>query len=368
MAWNNAVVNSQRKILFVLPSYAGGGAERVTLTLLRGLDRNRFSPHLLVMNGEGPLASLVPEDVPVTDLKCPRLRHALPGLRRGMREQQPDLVFSSLGYMNFALILLRGFMVSAPRLVLREANLPSLSLARTSHPRLYRFFYRHLYPCADRVIASSVRMLEELQQDYAVDESRLVVLPNPVDEVKIRRQLAEPQRLPGPGRRFVAAGRLNRQKGFDRLLEWFAEMDDTDQLVLLGDGPDRSDLESAVEQLGLTGRVHFKGFVGNPWCWYAAADAFLLSSRWEGMPNAALEALACGVKVIGTPESGGLTELADAAKDGAVSVVSAGPEFIAAMKSVDAHVPVGIRESLLPDQYRSAQVANAFQELLLDAL
>src|SRR3546814_18465284 len=81
-------------------------------------------------------------------------------------------------------------------------------------------------------------------------------------------------------------------------------------LTILGDGAERDALLRQAEALHLASTVTFTGFVEAPWPYYAGADAFLMPSRWEGMPNAALEALACGTPVLATPEAGGLIELA----------------------------------------------------------
>ena len=101
-----------------------------------------------------------------------------------------------------------------------------------------------------------------------------------------------------------------------------------------------------------------------PWPHFAGADAFLLPSRWEGMPNAALEALACGTTVIATPEAGGIAEVAAEAAGGAVTVAAAGAPFEAAMAAVRASPPEGPRASLLPARFEVAAVAERLGALL----
>jgi glycosyltransferase involved in cell wall biosynthesis len=105
------------------------------------------------------------------------------------------------------------------------------------------------------------------------------------------------------------------------------------------------------------------GFTDNPWEWFAGADAVLVPSRWEGMPNVALEALACGAPVIATPEAGGIAELADETGGSAVRVCPAGSEFIEAMNFMHHGVPE-IRPSLLPPRYDHKVVNGAFAALL----
>jgi glycosyltransferase involved in cell wall biosynthesis len=353
---------------FVLPSFAGGGAERVMLNLLSQLDRAQFSPSLIVLSGDGPLADLVPGDIALTDLARPRLRHAMPALIGAIRRARPRAVVSSLGYVNLALIACRYLLPFGTRIILREANMPSLSLAAGPRPRLMRWLYRRYYPRADAVICSSHLMMGEMSGDIGVARTRLHLLPNPVDAPALRAGLGALPAREGNAVSFIAAGRLTRQKGFDRLIEAFADLPGENRLTILGEGPERGALQALCDNLGLGDSVKLPGFEEKPWPHYAAADAFLLPSRWEGMPNAALEALACGTPVIATPESGAIAEAAAAAAKGAVTSAPWGESFAAAMAEVKAgrgETPrPSLRPSLLPPGHEPAAVARRFENIL----
>ncbi len=347
------------RLAAVLPSLAGGGAERVTLTLLAGLDRSRFAPELILFSDEGPLASAVPADLPVTVLRRPRLRQAIPGLIAILRAADANVVFSSLGYVNLALAATRG--IWPGRLILREANLPSLSLPRTRWPRPMRWAYSRLYPHADLVIGTSRRMADELSA-FGVAAEKLTILPNPVDLTVLRARAPMVKRSPGPGLRLVAAGRLTAQKGFDRLIPLVAGISDL-HLTILGEGPQRDDLAALAVANGVT--VDLPGYVKDAPERFAGADLVVLSSRWEGMPNVALEALAAGTPVLATPESGGIAEVAAAAPSGAVTVAPFGPDFRAAIMAMTPQVAAsGWRASLLPEEYTLATVNQRFSALL----
>jgi glycosyltransferase involved in cell wall biosynthesis len=353
-----------RRLAFVLPSLAGGGAERVLLLLAGALDSTRFAPNIVLLDAAGPLASALPADVPVHSLERRRVRRALPRLRQWLCAGRFDAVVSSLGYVNLALLALRPFLPQHMRIVVREANTPSLSLRHGPAPAATSIGYRLLYPTADAVLCQHRRTAAEMVDRFAVAPERVHDLPNPVDVDVIRATARIPRRVPGPGRRFVAAGRMTAQKGFDRLIPLFAETDEADQLTILGDGPDRETLQRLATHHGVGGRVRLAGYEDQPWPRYAGADAVLVPSRWEGMPNVALEALACGTPVIATPESGGIGELADEAHPAAVTVAPWGAAFADALRAVKPAAVDGPRPSALPSRYRLDAVVERLVAVL----
>lgn len=367
------ITNGPIRAAFILPSFAGGGAERVTLTFLRHLNRDRITPHLVVLTAEGPLQDLVPNDISVTDLGKPRLRQALGPLRRTLSELRPHVIYASIGYTNLALIALRPFLRGRPSVVVREANMPSLSVPQSPWPHLYAMAYRTLYKRADCVIATSQCMAEELRDDFGVPISRLAVAPNPVDEAHLRKAATPPQRRPGPGLRLAAAGRLTWQKGFDRLIPLLAALPEESHLTIFGDGPLRSSLEEAARTAGVAHRLSLPGFTHDLPAHLAGADAFLLPSRWEGLPNVALEALAVGTPVIATPEAGAIAEIAAAAPPRAVMIAPAGSAFTATVSTWAENQDHGFekeerldtpRASLMPGINRMQQAVRTMEDVL----
>lgn len=349
----------------VLPDLSSGGAQRITINLMNGMVSRGRKVGVLIFNSDDLHIQLHDIDSPVWTARRSRLLTAILPLIGEIRRQRPRVVFSTLGYVNLGLLLLKPLLPASTKLWLREANLPSLSLQSNRFQSSFRAAYRVLYPFADRIICSSNLMRQEMEREFDIPASILSQLHNPVDVESVRAQAYPYSRIPGPGRRFVASGRLTNQKGFDRLLEMYASLREPgDRLVILGDGPLRYSLKQLAMNLGVAARVCFVGYVRNPWAFYAGADALLLPSRWEGVPNAALEALACGTPVIATPESGGMAEVAEVAAPGAVRVVAAGTSFVDAMRQVTARRIDKLSVSLLPSQYRLESVLDDFESWL----
>ena len=356
------------KVLFVIPSFAGGGAERVMIGLANGVDRSAYSPVLLTLTDSGPLRENVLSDVEIVSLGCPRIRSAFNPMRRAIKGLRPDVVASTMGYLNIGVLAACMGLRPKPKIVVREANSPAVTFQAGPTPWLMRCLYRFFYPTADMIVAPSAQIAEELGSITNADDDVIRLLFNPVDQDKSRKAAEPVVRVLGAGARFVCAGRLTHQKGFDMLLDMFADVAPDTHLTVLGDGEERSALSDQAARLGLSERVSFAGFVSNPWRYYAGADAFLLPSRWEGMPNAALEALACGVPVIGTPTAGGLSEVAGLARAGSVTIAEIGPSFATAMKNVSVRSDSILLESRLPDAFRKEAVIEKFQEELAQLL
>ena len=340
------------------------GAEKVALLLLAGLDRRRFATELAVVQGTGPLRALVPSETPLHDLDRRRLRSAVPALIALIRRRRPQVIIATHGYINLALLLLRGLLPRGTRIVVRESNTPSQRQALERRGGLMRRAYRWLYPRADCVLCQHQGTEQEMARDFRVAPARIAALPNPVDLEGLRAAAAAPEREPGSGARFVAAGRLTRQKGFDRLLRIAAGLPNDSRITIFGEGPEAGELAALAAQLALGPRVRLAGFTDNLAPWLAGADGLLLPSRWEGLPNVALESLACGTPVVAAPEAGAMAALAAEAAEGAVRLADPERDFAAAATALPRNEARALRPSLLPPRFEATGVAESFEQIL----
>ena len=314
----------RRRVLFVIPSLRAGGAERVVLNLVNNLDRDRFEPLLAVGRAVGQYVDQLAPDVPVHELGAERSRVALPALVRVVRRTAPDTILSTVG-LNWVTAIARPLFPRHPRVILREGNSPSayledLALTAPRTARVYRALYPWVYGRADLVVCQSRFMKHDLETSLAVRAADVRVVPNPVDVDQVLARATEPCALDDrPGPHVVAVGRLARQKGVDVLLAAFAQLRRKlpgVQLWLLGDGVDRSALESLAGELGVVEAVHFEGVVANPFAFVARSDVFASAARYEGVSNAILEALVCGTPVVATACPSGIDEVVEEGASG----------------------------------------------------
>jgi len=310
------MISERKRILFLLPAFARGvgGAERVITTLLRHLDHSRFECHLAVVGKGDAFLDGLPDPVVVHHLGVSRMRYALPGIVKLARRLKPQTILSTVVYLNVELIMAKPFLFDRPKILLREAVLPSALLAQDMrHPRIWKWFYSRLYPRADQIICLFDGMVNDMVEHFGIPRGKLVRIYNPVDIEMVRRQgRAAESPYSGSGPHMVAMGRLQHQKAYDVLLCAFAgvlKSVPSARLAILGEGPLEHQLKAQAIRLGIDNAVSFLGFQANPWPYVKHADLFVLASRYEGLPNAVLEVLALGTPIVATDCPGGIREI-----------------------------------------------------------
>jgi glycosyltransferase involved in cell wall biosynthesis len=319
--------SSPKRILIFQSDMSGGGAERSVLNLANGLDRSRFSPVLVLNRAIGPYISTLHDDIPIIEIRAGRMRGALLGLVREIRRQRPDILFSTMQGPSVMLWLARTLARSKAKLVLRESNNWT---ARGVSPRtLGQRIVGWAYRSADQVICLSEGVNEDTRRRYGAVRTRTIY--NPVDVTGIKRQstgrtgTAPPWNAKGPRAtvEILAVGRLTRQKGFDLLIDAASLIRDLPwRLTILGEGPDRALLVEQTRSRGLEDRIFLPGFFPNPYPWFADADLFVLSSRWEGFGHVIVEAMVTGATVLATRCPSGPDEIVHHGEDGLLCDIS----------------------------------------------
>jgi N-acetylgalactosamine-N,N'-diacetylbacillosaminyl-diphospho-undecaprenol 4-alpha-N-acetylgalactosaminyltransferase len=312
----------KKRLAILIYSLAAGGAERVVSTVLPYL-QNRFNVTLVLMNET--IFYPVPEGMKVVYLERSEVEEAgwkklmkLPWLgwryARWLRENDIDTSWSLMSRPNYVNILAKIF-GSPSGTVISERAMPSLQYG---YPGLAswinRQLIRSLYPKADLILANSAGNRSDLIRHFGIPESKISVVYNPFDLKRIETFCMDSASVQKKERlfTFVTVGRLDEGKNHRMILEAFAKLKERNtRLLIIGEGPLRSELESLARRRGLWERVSFLGRQSNPFAYMAAADCFLFASRHEGFPNVLVEALACGLPVISTDCPSGPREILD---------------------------------------------------------
>jgi glycosyltransferase involved in cell wall biosynthesis len=306
----------RRRVLLLAPSFAAGagGAERVFSILARNLDHKRLEIHLGLGQGPHSFLSDIPAEVVVHDLGISRMRYALASIARIARQVKPNVILSTVVYLNASVLLARRFLPGNPQIILREATTPSRFIAQEArHPSLWRWVYRRLYRGADRIVCLSDAVVQELAEVFGLPRDKLIRIYNPIDVHGLREKAAlDGNPYSGAGPHLVCVGRLQRPKGVDILVSathLVRKLLPHTTLTVVGEGPLETELRRQAQVLGLGESVSFAGFQHNPWRYIKHATVFVLPSRFEGMPNTLLEAIALGTPAVATDCSGGVREI-----------------------------------------------------------
>mgnify|MGYP000901264102 CR=1 FL=1 len=329
----------KQSIALFLPSLRGGGAERVMINLARGFSEQGLEVDLVLAKAEGPYLSQVPPEVRVIDLDSSRVLTSLPGLVRYLRCERPRTLLSTLDHANIVAIWARKLARVPNRLVVRVAsNLSeSASNAPSLRGRLMPRLVQKFYPLADTVVAVSQGVANDLTSTAGLQRERIQVIYNPVVTAdlfeKARESLEHPWFVPGEPPVILSVGRLTKAKDHPTLIRAFARIrrEHSARLMILGEGEDRPNLEALIRELDLEEDVSLPGFVDNPFQYMKRASVFVLSSRWEGLPNTLIQAMAVGTPVVSTDCPSGPAEILEGGQWGRLVPVGDVEEMAAAI-------------------------------------
>ncbi|MGH8476434.1 MAG: glycosyltransferase [Methylococcales bacterium] len=310
------------KVLFLCPSLVGAGVERRVCIFMRELETLGLDVRLGLLREEGEFLNEVPATRLISSRFVSRLRRYLIALLRWrdgvncllaifqirtmLKETKPDIVVSftleTTIPMYFAA---RKEKRNLAWIISEDSNTAAATTIAIRPMFLVGFVSAvlgKLYRRACHISCVSKAVHDSVQQVYRVDRTRLSILPNPVEWMRIRKALAEPFNAPMDSDFIVSVGRLVAFKQFDLLIRAFIEVRKSRriQLVILGEGPERETLMRLVAREGLSRDVLLPGFVNNPWSFMARAKMLVLSSKLEGFGNVIIESMAAGCPVIAT--------------------------------------------------------------------
>lgn len=312
------------RILLMCYSLARGGAERVTVELARAWAERGWHVTVLTM-------APAERDFFVLDARVRHVRLPLPtrsggvlvslvnnlrriaAIRAVLKEFKPDV---ALGMMSASAILLALSGVGLPgRRYGSERTYPPMMPLLLGKGPLRTFAYGLLDGVVCQTSAAATWVSKHTWARATPVAPNPVALPLPRHEPEIRPSVL----LGANDRCLLAVGRFSEEKQFDKLIAVFERLAPQHpgwKLVVVGEGPDRADLMTRVAASGLGDRILLPGASGNVGDWYARADLFALTSRFEGFPNVLLEALAHGAPAVAFDCLAGPADIIDPGENG----------------------------------------------------
>jgi glycosyltransferase involved in cell wall biosynthesis len=306
----------------VLCERAGGYLAEIPSTVrvvtLRPVSRmaGRFMPLRADPSGIGVLLSSV-----LLAPKVSKRTRFVADLARYLRNVRPDTLLSSMTYTNLQALWARRIAGVNVRLVISERTTLSASIREPTRRRAARWralppLVRRYYPWADSIVAVSGGVARDLSTLATLPLSRVQAIYNPVVSHRLLQMAEAPVRWPWPADDqpvIMSAGRLEPVKDFPTLLRAFAMVrrQRHAKLIIMGRGSSEGALRRLARELGLEADFALAGWIDNPFAYMAKASLFVLSSRYEGLPGALIQALACGCPSIATDCPNGPREILD---------------------------------------------------------
>jgi glycosyltransferase involved in cell wall biosynthesis len=300
---------NNKNILFVIPDLTGGGAERVIVNIINNLDQKKYAITLALFNIEGELLKELNPKIKIVNLhKKSKLSFfkLLLNLRKLIKSINNVTVVSLLHYTNILSVLSCLYLKPRPRVIICEHSNHRKYLKNSKMKHLRRLLMRYTYKKADKIVAISNEMRDNLILDFNLLATNVLTIynPIPINEIKklaVDKQILKSMKISNKTT-IIAVGRLTNVKRFDRLIRSFAYVRKylNVRLLILGQGELLNELKYLSKKLNIEQDVLFLGFQKNPFAWLSMADLFVLSSDYEGFPMVILESMTCGTPVIST--------------------------------------------------------------------
>lgn len=331
-------------ILTPLHSFEPGGVERVALRLNACWQTKGVDARVIIGRDEGVGRAGLP-DLRYDVFSQPGFSTAsfetlwmiarLPG---AIRRLKPDVLFCAGNTYAVVMVAMRLILGRrCPTIVAKISN----DLAREDLGRLGGWFYRRWLRlqarCIDAFVGMAAPMRAEISEAMAIDPAAVCIIEDPaLSNAELAALATDRQPVAkNEGRRFVAAGRLAPQKNFPLLLRAFAQgAARGDRLTIIGEGPERARLERLAQSLEIVDRVSMPGHRTSVAKDFAVADAFLLSSDYEGVPAVVIEALASGLQIVATDCSVSMNFLLDHGRFGQLVPTGQVEAFAAAIRQI----------------------------------
>ena len=295
------------KIVILINSLSGGGAERVVSVLLNELCRENECYLILLENDvdykldERVKIISLNENANLSGLmKLIRLPLVAFRLSKIIKKHKFIQVVSFLCRANYINILSNLF--AKHKIILSERTMSCKIYSDGSlSSKINLFLIKTLYKKADLIIPVSLAVKHSLQDDFGLQvPQRAIYNPYDIKNIILSSRMSLDFSI-DIERSIISIGRLDKNKNHSLLLYSFALSDAKDHvLYLLGRGDEEANLKLLADRLNIANRVIFLGFDNNPYKYLSRCDIFILSSNAEGFPNALVEAMACGCAVIST--------------------------------------------------------------------
>jgi glycosyltransferase involved in cell wall biosynthesis len=284
------------------------GVAEVFRRLMNEISKDRYDIYLIFSGSLNSAIKGINNNIKLIELNQKSLKKSFLPLKKTIENISPDILVSGMEHPNILSVLIKFFSTSKFKLILTCHNVFTPRLENMWNRRdgfLIKNLVRFFYPSADHIVCVSQSVESDLIK-YLLRHVNSSVIYNPVLESQQSFPMNKFEKEKGL---IVIASRLVDFKKVDYVVRALALLDSGFRLIILGDGQEMDSLKILADELKISNRIEFKGYVENPFDFYRRAEIFVLPSMWEGFGNVLIESMYCGCQVIVSSLSEASTEV-----------------------------------------------------------
>lgn len=309
------------KLAFFMPSANNGGVQKIMVKLVNKFNEFEYHIVFLIADGNGEMIDSISKEVEIKDL---RTRFGKGDIKtilsifkicKFLKNDKPDILCAAPGFSTVISIISKKITRSATKVVVMVDNkLSTLKKGKLKH-RISYYIYKKIYPYADAIIVAHEQGYNDIIKTFKVEKKRVHKIYHPLIDEKEIKSAEKPNHIwyQNNEKVILSVGRLVKEKDFPTMLKAFylyKKANSNCKLLILGEGPERKNLENMIKKYHLESSVQLYGYVNNPYSFMKYSEMFVLTSSKEAFGNVIVEALATGTQVIATDcDSGGPREI-----------------------------------------------------------
>lgn len=350
-------------IIFILPSLAAGGAERILSYIASHLDKTIFNVTLLITGYQKDTVYNL-ENLDIIYLNKPRVLKSFFSLFQYFKKEKPDIVITSIVHLNTMVAFMSPFFRKT-KFVAREANV--LSVLNKYNPYTKYIFPKFMvvlaYKLVDCVICQSRDMRDDMINNYHVAESKAVLINNPITnsfKTKVYKK-KEDQYL-----NFITIGRLSKEKGHLRIIDALSKVDFPFKYTIIGHGIEEKSILNYIDEKDINERIELISFTNQVETYLSKSDLFLQGSYSEGFPNVLIESSVVGTPILAYNGVGGLDEIIEIGVNGYIAnSLEEFVDFLNKINNAFPFDPVTVSQ-VVKAKFSSSKIIALYSDLFLN--
>ena len=314
------------KVVFFIPTLESGGAEKVTSILCNQFISNGYEVELVLIKKVGPYLNHLHSNIKIVNLNKNRSLFCIFKFYKYIKQSKPDIIISALDNANIISAIVKKFFFPKIKLIITCHSTISKEFKYSDNYKAYflKKLMKYTFCYAEKIIAVSNGVALDLKNILKIDSEKIKIIYNPVyseDILELGKLENNFKWFHKEYKIFISIGRLTDVKNYELLIDSFNIVKDkiNSKLIIIGEGPLRFELQNQIESLNLHDFVFLAGYLDNPYNWLSNSDVFVVSSKWEGLSCALIEAMSFNLNIVSSNCYSGPIEILENGKWGLIA-------------------------------------------------